>query len=63
MIDLTGMNNKDFTLNADHIEKIEEVPETLITLTNGKKYLVLQSLQEVKDEVIKYKNRIFSYKL
>lgn len=63
MIDLTGMNNKNFTLNADHIEKIEEVPETLITLTNGKKYLVLQSLQEVKDEVIKYKNKIFSYKL
>ena len=37
MIDLTGMNNKEFILNADHIEKIEEVPETLITLTNGKK--------------------------
>lgn len=63
MIDLTGMNNKKFTLNADHIEKIEEVPETLITLTNGKKYLVLQSLQEVKDEVIRYKNKIFTYKL
>ena len=26
MIDLTAMNNKPFTLNADHIEKIEEVP-------------------------------------
>lgn len=63
MIDLTGINNKKFTLNADHIEKIEEVPETLITLTNGKKYLVLQSLQEVKDEVIRYKNKIFTYKL
>ena len=63
MIDLTGINNKKFTLNADHIEKIEEVPETLITLTNGKKYLELQSLQEVKDEVIRYKNKIFTYKL
>ena len=63
MIDLAGINNKKFTLNADHIEKIEEVPETLITLTNGKKYLVLQSLQEVKDEVIRYKNKIFTYKL
>ena len=37
MIDLTGMNNKEFTLNAEHIEKVEEVPETIITLTNGKK--------------------------
>jgi flagellar protein FlbD len=63
MIDLTGMNNKEFTLNADHIEKIEEVPETLITLTNGKKYIVLESVDEVKDAVIRYKNRIFTSRL
>ena len=63
MIDLTAMNNKEFTLNADHIEKIEEVPETLITLTNGKKYIVLESVDEVKDAVLRYKNRIFTYRL
>lgn len=63
MIDLTGMDNRDFILNADHIEKIEEVPETLITLTNGKKYIVLQSLNEVKNEVIRYKNKIFTLKV
>lgn len=63
MIELTGLNNKDFILNADHIEKIEEVPETVITLTNGKKYLVLQSIDQVKDAVISYKNKIFTYKL
>ena len=63
MIDLTGMNNKEFVLNADHIEKIEEVPETLITLTNGKKYLVLETIEEVKESVIRYKNRIFTLKM
>ena len=63
MIDLTAINNKEFTLNADHIEKIEEVPETLITLTNGKKYIVLESVDEVKDAVLRYKNRIFTYRL
>ena len=57
------MDNKEFTLNADHIEKIEEIPETLITLTNGKKYLVLETIDEVKDEVIRYKNRIFNNRL
>ena len=60
MIDLTGMNNKEFILNADHIEKI---PETLITLTNGRKYIVLESVDEVKDAVLRYKNRIFTYRL
>lgn len=63
MIDVTGMNNKEFVLNADHIEKIEEVPETIITLTNGKKYIVLESVDEVVEEVIKYKNRIVTYRV
>lgn len=63
MIDVTGMNHEHFVLNADHIEKIEQVPETIITLTNGKKYIVLESVQEVKDAVIEYKNRIFTYKV
>ncbi|GAB6167695.1 flagellar FlbD family protein [Clostridium carnis] len=63
MINLTGMNNKDFILNADHIEKIEEVPETLITLTNGKKYLVLEEVDEVVEKVIRYKNKIVTYRV
>ena len=63
MIDVTAMNNKEFILNADHIEKIEEVPETLITLTNGKKYIVLESVEEVVDKVLKYKNKIVAYRL
>ena len=63
MIEVTGMNHKQFILNADHIEKIEEMPETIITLTNGKKYIVLESIEEVKSAVIKYKNKIFTYKI
>ncbi|OOM75031.1 flagellar protein FlbD [Clostridium puniceum] len=63
MIDVTGMNHEKFILNADHIEKIEEVPETIITLTNGRKYIVLESVDDVKNSVIKYKNKIFTYKI
>lgn len=63
MIDLTGMDSKQFVLNEDHIEKMEEVPETIITLTNGKKYIVLESIDEVKDEIVRYKRRIFTNRL
>jgi len=63
MIEVTGMNQKQFILNADHIEKIEEMPETIITLTNGKKYIVLESIEDVKKAVIEYKNKIFTYKI
>lgn len=62
MIILMGMNNKEFTLNADHIEKIEEMPETIITLTNNKKYIVLDTIDEVREKVIRYKNNIINYK-
>lgn len=59
MIKLTAINNKVFMLNAEHIEKIESVPESLITLTNGNKYIVLESIEEIVDKVIEYKNKIF----
>ena len=59
MIEVTGLNNKLFILNADHIEKVETMPETIITLTNGKKYIVLESIEDVKSKVIEYKNKIF----
>ncbi len=63
MIRVTGMNNKEFVLNADHIEKLEEIPETVITLINGKKYLVLETVEEVVSKTIAYKNKIFMCKL
>lgn len=57
-----GMNNKEFILNDDHIEKIEAIPETMITLTNGKKYIVLDSIDDVRKKIIIYKNEIINYK-
>lgn len=63
MIEVTAMNHQQFILNADHIEKIEEIPETIITLTNGKKYIVLENIDDIKKAVIQYKNKIFTYKM
>ena len=60
MINLTGLNNKQMYLNCDHIEKMEQVPETLIILTNGKKYIVLDTPEEVIAKVIEYKRKIFT---
>lgn len=59
MIKLTGLNNREIILNAEHIEKLESVPESLITLTNGNKYIVLESTEEIINRVIEYKNKIF----
>lgn len=62
MINLKSMNGKEFILNAEHIEKIENVPETLITLVNGKKYIVIEESEEVIRRIIEYKNKIFYFK-
>jgi len=62
MIKLTGLNKEEFILNAEVIEKIENMPDTLITLVNGKKYIVLESTEVVIEKVIKYKHRIFTGK-
>ncbi|KOF55860.1 MULTISPECIES: flagellar FlbD family protein [Clostridium] len=59
MIKLRGMNGKDFVLNDSQIEKIEEVPETVITLVNGNKYIVEETVDEVIDKVIMFKKQIF----
>lgn len=58
MIDLTRLNDTEFTLNAELIETVEEVPDTVITLTNGKKIFVKESRQMVKNLVVLYKKDI-----
>lgn len=62
MIELTRFNETKFTLNAEIIETIEETPDTVITLTTGKKIIVKESRQEVSDLVKSYKHEVFSGK-
>ena len=60
MIDVTKVNGKKFTLNSRLIETIEETPDTVITLTTGKKIIVKESRQEVKNLVKLCKNDLFT---
>ena len=62
MIRLTKLNSSSFVLNCDLIEIMESTPDTIITLNNGKKYVVSESIEEVVDKVIKYKSDIFRFK-
>ena len=60
MIDVTKVNGKKFTLNSHLIEMVEETPDTVITLTTGKKIIVKESRQEVKNLVKLYENDLFT---
>jgi flagellar protein FlbD len=47
VIILTRLNGPSFALNTDLIERAEETPDTVITLVDGKHYVVAESLGEV----------------
>jgi flagellar protein FlbD len=60
MIYLTRMNHVPMVLNADLIEHIETTPDTVISLTNGQKYVVLESARDIVDKVIAFRREISS---
>lgn len=60
MIDVTRMNGTTLTINNDLIETVEEMPDTVITLTTGKKIIVKESRQEIKNLVELYRKGIFA---
>ena len=55
MILLTQLNDNAVHVNADLIETIESTPDTVITLTNGKKLLVRETADEVVARVVSFK--------
>jgi flagellar protein FlbD len=58
MIQLTRLNGKLFSLNAIYIEVIESFPDTTITLTNGHKYVVKETEQEVNVKITSFYREI-----
>ena len=60
MIDVTRMNGSLLTINNHLIEMVEETPDTVITLTTGKKIIVKESRQEVKNLVKLYEKDLFT---
>ncbi|MFC5401943.1 flagellar FlbD family protein [Cohnella soli] len=47
MIQVTRLNGSKFFVNALLIETVEDTPDTIVTLTTGKKYIVLENSSDV----------------
>ena len=60
MVELTRFNDTRFLINTELIEMVEETPDTVVTLTTGKKLIVQESKEDIKKKVIAYKKEIFS---
>jgi len=61
MITLIRFNSdgQEFALNCELIETIDQTPDTLITLTSGKKILVDESMDEIVRKVMEYRRTIY----
>ena len=60
MIVITRLNHTPLVVNPDLIVFIEETPDTIITLANGEKIVVQETVGEVIKRVIEFKRSIFS---
>lgn len=61
MIEVTRLKGTRIIINAELIEVVEQTPDTVITLTSGKKFIVSESASEIMELVIEYKRKIHAF--
>ncbi len=60
MIEVTKINGVKILINPHLLEVVEETPDTVITLTTGRKLIVKESRQELKNLVKSYRKDILA---
>lgn len=58
MIHLTRLNQNEIVINSDLIESIETTPDTVISLTNGQKFVVMESTADIVQRIIEFRRQL-----
>ena len=58
MIIVTRLNGPPVALNADLLERAEATPDTVLTLVDGTKYIVQDSIEEIVAKVREFRASI-----
>ena len=58
MIKLSRINGAEVTVNAELIETVDAAPDTIISLTTGKKLMVVESVDQVISKVLAYRRAL-----
>jgi len=58
MIKVSRINGQAFVVNAELVETMEATPDTVITLTTGKKLMVKEKVDDMIRKIIDYKREI-----
>jgi flagellar protein FlbD len=59
LIPVTRLNGQEVYVNADLVLFLESSPETILTLQNGKKITVKETIPQVVDRIVKFKSRCY----
>lgn len=60
MIVVTRLNDRQFAVNPDLIERIHASPDTTLVMVDGAKYIVTEALSEVIDRIALYRARVIA---
>lgn len=60
MIVVTRLNGPQFAVNPDLLQRVESTPDTILTLIDGTKYIVEESMEEITQLVVEYRARVIA---
>ena len=60
MIPIKLLNGQIIHVNADLVETVASAPDTIITLTSGRKIVASTSPEEILEAVVRYRRRILA---
>ena len=60
MIELTKLSGQKVLINPDLIELVEETPDTVVAFTTGRKIIVKERRQDIKNLVKSYRKDVFA---
>ena len=60
VIVVTRLNGPPFAVNPDLVQRIDSAPDTILTLVDGTKYIVQESMYEVIELVNEHRSRMIA---
>ncbi len=58
MIRVTRLAGGPLYINADLIEFVESTPDTMVTLTTGRKFIITEDVEQVVDSIVDYRRKL-----
>jgi flagellar protein FlbD len=58
---VSRLDGTEFVVNAELIELIEMTPDTVLSLTTGRKLIIREPAEEIIDRVVAFQRRIHDF--